>query len=207
MQTSAYTPEAICKCLGMPSFEEDPACTRAVESIRVLLKPSFHPEVCLTFADGKVSVVSARSMIWRQSEPSPVLTDRDEGTIPPAVSADLISSMVPIAKPGAVPGIMIDGMPTELLHFQDGAIALRVGGNAGRKGDFSGFIALAIATAWECISSPYCRNSLAEAAEYVGKSLPHESEPARKPIIGTMVLGTEEDRAQLLEALRRHRDG
>jgi hypothetical protein len=193
--------------MGMPSFEEDPACTRAVEAIRLLLKPSFHPEVCLTFADGNVSVVTARSMIWRQFEPSPMLTDRDEGTIPSVVFNDLIASMVPVAQAGVVTGIMIDGMPTELLHFQTGAIALRTGGNAGRKGSFSGFIALAIATAWDCISSPYCRNSLAEAAEYIGKSLPRESEPERKPLIETMVLGPQEDRAQLLEALRRHRDG
>jgi hypothetical protein len=193
--------------MGMQSFEDDPACTSAAEAIRLLLKPSFHPEICLTFADGKVLVVSARVMIWRQFEPSPVLTDRAEGTVPAAEFAKLFSSLVPVTRPGAVPGIVIDGMPSELLHFQSGAVALKVGGNASGKGDFSGFVALAIATAWEYVSNPYCRNSLAEAAEYVGASLPREPEPARKPTIGTMVLGPGEDRAQLLEALRRRRDG
>lgn len=193
--------------MGMPSFEQDPACTGATEAVRILLKPSFHPETCLTFADGQVSVVSARTMIWHQFEPAPMLTDRAEGAIPADVFSRLLASMVPVTRPGAVPGIMIDGMPSELLHFQHGAITLKVGGNAAGRGDFSAFLALAIATAWECISNPYCRNSLAEAAKYVGQSLPREHEPARKPTIETIVLGPEEDRAELLEALRRHRDG
>ena len=193
--------------MGMSSFEEDPTCKRAVKAVRLLLKPSFHPEVCLTFADGNVSVVCARTMIWRQFKPLPVLTDRAEGTIALSRFADLLSLVGPIARPGAVPGIMIDGMPLDLLHFQDGSVALKAGGNASRKGDFSTFVAQAIATAWECISNPYCRNSLADAAEYVGKSFPREVAPPRKPTIETMVLGPQDDREQLLEALRKHRDG
>ncbi|MCE4557195.1 hypothetical protein [Pelomonas cellulosilytica] len=207
MKTDAYTPDAICKSMGMPSFEEDPDCSCAAEAIRLLLKPSFHPEICITFADGKVSVVCARFMIWHQFEPSPMLTDRDRGAVPPAVAASLISSMTPVVHPGAVPGITIDGMPTDLLHFRSGSVALRVGGNAGRKGNFSGFIAQAIATAWEHISNPYCRNSLAQAGEYVNRSLPRDVEPPqRKPTIETRVLGSSEDRAELLAALKQHHD-
>lgn len=207
MQTEAYTTDAICQCMGMPSFDGDPACTGAGEAIRLLLKPSFHPELCITFADGLVSVVCARAMIWRKFEPSPMVTDRAQGVVPASVFATLTSSMVPVAHPGAVPGIVIDGMPVELLHFLRGSVTLKVGGNAGKRGDFSGFVALAITAAWECVSSPYCRNALAAAAEYVGKKLPHEAEPPRKPTIETLVLGPQEDREQLLEALRKHRDG
>ena len=193
--------------MGMSSFEEDAACKSAVEAIRLLLKPSFHPEVCLTFTDGTVSVVCARSMIWHQFEPSPVFTDRAKGSIPLSRFADLASCLVPVARPGAVPGIIIDGMPSDLLHYQNGSVALKVGGNASGRGDFSSFVALAIATAWESISNPYCRNSLAEAAEYVGKSLPRAVAPPRKPTIETLVLGPQEEREELLEALRRRRDG
>lgn len=207
MRTGQYTAEAICKCMGLPSFEADPACTGAVEAIRLLLKPSFHPEICLTFVGGNVLVVCARSMIWRQSEPSPTLTDRAEGVIGPEAFRDLVSSVVPVSHPGAVPGISIDGMPSELLHFQRGSVELRVGGNAGRQGDFSAFVALAIVTAWKRVPDPYCRNALAEAAEYVNMRLPREHEPPRKPSLQTMVLGPKEDREQLLEALTKHRDG
>jgi len=205
MQTDAYTTEAICASLGLPSFEQDPACTRATQALRLLLKPSFHPEICLTFADGNVSVVSARAMIWHQFEPAPMLTDRSEGVVPPEVFTSLFAPMAAVAKSGAVRGIMIDGMPSELLLFRGGAVALRTGGNAGKQGDYSALVGLAISTAWDCISNPLCRNSLSDAAEYLGKKLPREFEPARKPTIGTMVLGSEEDRAELLEALRMSR--
>ena len=203
MQTDAYTTEAICASMGLPSFEKDPACTRATQALRLLLKPSFHPEICLTFADGNVSVISARAMIWHQFEPAPVLTDRAEGIVPAEVFERLFAPMASVAKSGAVRGIMIDGMPTELSLFRDGAVTLRTGGNVGKQGEYSTLVRLAISTAWDCISNPFCRNSLSDAAEYVGQKLPREFEPARRPTIGTMVLGPEQDRAELLEALRR----
>ncbi len=206
MQTDVYTAEAICRSLGLPSFEQDPLCTNATDAVRLLLKPSFHPEVCVTLADGNVFVVSARFMIWRQFEPSPMLTDRDKGSISKDSFANLIASMVPFKFPGAVPGIVVDGMPIDLLHLSRGSVVLKVGGNASSRGDFSAFVSLAIAAAWESISNAYCRNALAEAAEYVGTKLPRTSEPARKPTIETMVLGPKEDRAQLLEAIRKHHD-
>jgi len=122
--------------MGMPAFEQDPACTSVPEAVRLLLKPSFHPELCLTFVEGKVSVVCARSMIWRQFEPAPMITDRADGALSAGVFNDLTSSIVPISHPGAVQGIMIDGMPAEALHFQGGSVNLKIGGNAGRKGIF-----------------------------------------------------------------------
>ncbi|WKB56031.1 hypothetical protein [Eleftheria terrae] len=193
--------------MGIASFKNDPTCTDAAEAIRLLLMPSFHPEICITFGLGKVSVVCARTMIWRHFEPSPVLTDRGEGPIRQAEFGGLLDSMTPIAtSPDAVPGIIIDGMPTELLHLRAGAIALKVGGNGGKAGNFSVFIAHAIALAWDSISNAYCRNALSDAAKYVGKCLPRVSEPQRKPVVETVVLGLEEDRAQLMEALRRRYD-
>ncbi|MBB4224545.1 hypothetical protein GGD71_005341 [Variovorax guangxiensis] len=131
-----------------------------------------------------------------------MLTDRAEGIVPAEVFTRLLAPAEPVVRSGAVRDIMIDGMPSELLVFRDGAVALRTEGNAGKRGDYSALVGFAISTAWDCISNPFCRNALADAGEYVGKKLPREVEPARKPTIGTMVLGSEEDRAELLEALR-----
>lgn len=203
MRTDSYTAEAICKSLGLPSFDQDPACLQAAAALRLLLKPSFHPEICLTFLDGKVSVVSARFMIWRQFEPSPMLTDRAEGALTDEAFAALLASTTPVAKPGDIPGIVIDGMPVELLCFRGGALALKAGGNASGEGDHATFVGSAITTAWECISNSHCRNSLVDAAEYVGKKLPRDPELPRKPTVETMILGAEEDRMKVLDALRR----
>lgn len=204
MRTDLYTAEAICQSMGLPSFDQDPACLRATAAMRLLLKPSFHPEICLTFTDGKISVVSARFMIWHQFEPSPMLTDRAEGWMPDDTFIALLASTKPVAaNPDAVPGLIIDGMPSELLCFSEGAVTLRAGGNAGRRGDYSHVIGVAITAAWERIANPHCRNALVDVAGYVDIKLPRDPEPDRKPTVETMVLGAEDDRMQVIEALRK----
>lgn len=190
--------------MGMTSFESDAACTAPAAAMRILLMPSFHPEICITFAEGQVSVVSARAMVWHQFKPKPMLTDRAQGSISAEVFSKLLASMVPITNPDAVFGMMIDGMTTELLQFQSGIPVIRAGRDGPNKGNFSAFVRLAITSAWECISNPYCRNALAEAACYLGMKLPREQEPERKPTIEMMVLGPEEIRTQLLDALLRN---
>ncbi len=202
MKTEAYTAEAICVSLGIPSFIGDPACLRAKCALRLLLKPSFHPEICLTFADEKVLVVCARGMVWRQLEPAPMLTDRAEGVVSAEARRSLIERAAAVANLERFPSMFVDGMPSEFLLFHDGSLTLRGEGNAGRVGDFSRMVELAIVSAWNCISNVHSRNALADASEYVGKKLARESAPARKPVMETMILGVEEDRAQLIEALR-----
>lgn len=207
MHIDAYTAEAICKCIGLPSFEHDPLCINATEAIRLLLMPSFHPEVCITLADGKVSAVAARSMIWRQPEPFPVLSDRSNGDLEPDAFANLLECLASIAQSlEASRGVLIDGMPFELLRFTRGAITLRARGNAGGRGAESEFVAQAIRATWECSSDHHLRNALAEAGHYAGISLPLQSDLPRKPLVGTIVLGSADDRAELLEALRKHHD-
>jgi hypothetical protein len=141
-------------------------------------------------------------------EPAPMLTDKDSGKLFPEEFASLIEAMKPLERQGTVSGIVIDGMPVDLVHLRNGTAQGRHEGNAGGNGDFSSFVSQAISVAWQRIENVYCRNALAEAAEYVGTRLPRSTEPQRKPTIETVVLGPEEDRAQLLEALRKmHRDG
>lgn len=205
MQTDAYTADAICQCMGLLSFDGDLELASASEAVRLLLKPSFHPEVCITIADAQVSVVSARSMIWRMFEPAPVLTDRAQASLSSEAFDSLLRQMQPVKQANGVPGIVIDGMPTDLLHIKTGKIVLRVGGNAGgRRGDFSAFVSAVIRAVWDLISNVHCRNALADTAGYVGESLPRLDEPPRKPTVATVVLGPAEERAELLAALKRH---
>src|SRR5689334_6957557 len=53
-----YTPENICKALGLPAFVPE---VEEGWAARILLKPSFHVEVCITFVvTGDVSRVEIR---------------------------------------------------------------------------------------------------------------------------------------------------
>jgi len=138
-----------------------------------------------------------------------MLTYRSEASLPGGIFEALLTSLAGISQSSlnAIQDIVLDGMPTELLHSRSGTLVMKAKGNAAAKGDFAALVALAIGAAWQCISNPHCRNSLADAAEYVGKSLPRETELARKPVVETMVLGAEKDRVQVLEALRKHHEG
>jgi hypothetical protein len=201
MRTDAYTAEAICSSLGLSSFANDPVCTHAKRSVRVLLTPSFHPEICLTFADDKLEVISARKMIWHQVEPAPVLTDRAKQTIPPGVLTDLFEHLEAEETSSNSGWGMIDGMSAELLAFRDGVLVLSTGRRDCLRGDSSAWVKLAISLAWPSLSDPHCRNALAAAARYIGENLPLDIEPARKPAVTTLVLGPAEDRAELLAAI------
>jgi hypothetical protein len=204
MHIKAYTPETICQCLGLVGFEVDPGLSKAGEAMRLLLMPSFHPEVCITIADGRVSVVAARSMIWRQSDPAPMFAYKDEGEITAESFSRLIAAFAEVADVTKASGLAIDGMPVDFLLLQRGSPLQRVQHNVGRQSRFATFAAQVVSAAWNSLQNVYCRNALAKAAKYGGLELPLIPEPPRKPTIGTLVLGPEEDRAQLLEALRKH---
>lgn len=205
MRTDAYTADAICVCMGLPSFANDPVCTRAKRSVRILLTPSFHPEICVTFADGKLEVVSARDMIWHQFEPAPMLTDRAEKTIAPEVLTELFEHLEAQETSSKDGWAMIDGMPAELLAFREGVPMFSTGRRACSRADSPAWVRQAISVAWQSILDPYCRNALSAAAKYIGEDLPLDIEPARKPAIRTLMLGPAEDRAELLAAIQRNR--
>lgn len=98
---------------------------------------------------------------------------------------------------------MIDGMNAEVALFREGVLVFRVTRVAGMRDDWAAILGRVIETTWESIESPYCRNTLADAGKYAGLTLPQETEPVRKPFVGTVVLGTEEERTEVLEALRK----
>lgn len=222
---SNYTPEAICQCLGLAGFEADPLLNKAKRAMRLLLMPSFHPETCITIADGKVSVVTAQSAIWQQFNPAaPVfrsadrgesqvhinvpslytLTNTDEGQI----TTDCFSQLITAFKEGTnvtqKSGIAIDGMSVDSLLFLDGSIYSRVQHNVAVQSKFTVFVAQAIYAAWSSLQNVKCKNMLSEAAKYVDLELLQTPEPPYKPTVKTLVLGPEEDRAQLIEALKKH---
>lgn len=204
MQTDAYTPTNICQCLGLVGFDVDPQLSKANEAIRLLLKPSFHPEVCVTIVDGRVSVVAARWMIWRQFEPAPMLTDRAEGELSEETFARLVAKFNEASTTVQGTGLAIDGMPVDALLFRSGSQVLRVQQNVGLRAPFAAISAQVISEAWNSLESAYCRNALAEAGKYAGLTLPLTPEPPRKPTIETLILGPEGDRIQLMQALKKH---
>ena len=79
MQLEQYTADAICRSMGLDAFAPSgPSC------VRVVLRPSFHPEVCVTVAEtagsarARMSVVALTEMLWRQHAPRRLPELREE---------------------------------------------------------------------------------------------------------------------------------
>lgn len=135
MRPDHYTPETICRCIELPGFETDPDITSSGEAIRLLLQPSFHPEVCITFKNGPresaVSVVAARTMVWHLLNPAPVLAEQDQGEISMECFTHLATALAAASGNQGATSIVLDGMPVNALLMRNGELLFKVRHNAG----------------------------------------------------------------------------
>lgn len=178
MRVEDYTPTNICQCLGLEGFENDSAFADAPMTMRLLLRPSFHPEVCVTFTEQSgrvaVSVVAARTMVWRRSVPESVPVDRDEGEIDKGEFSALLLGFLKCHKNCDPEPLYLDGMPVDGVLVQDGAVAVQFRHNAGDP-VLGNFVVKAITAIWSCIGQRDCKSALIEASRYTGFDLPFMS--------------------------------
>jgi len=211
MQLANYTSENICLALGMEGFANDWHLANADESIRVLLMPSFHPEVCVSFLKKgdsvSVTVQSAGQQIWHQEWPTPKLTaiDSAAGSISLDGYFTLVESFEAAANPPDGPRFFVlDGMPTHSIHRRAGERVLDISKNASAEPTYRKFIWHVVSVAWEGILDPRVRNALREAGLYANVALPAQEVSPPKPEVRMVVLGQESETAGILATLERH---
>ncbi len=119
MNPQHYTSDAICQAMQLGAFV-DPSWAGASSSVlRVVLTPSFHPEVCLTMVERPdsvlLSVVALNEQLW--SHPAEVFraTSREEAKLSGDVFSELarrfetaVNSAGPVRR-----YVCIDGMGSE----------------------------------------------------------------------------------------------
>jgi hypothetical protein len=209
MQLSNYTSQNIARALGLTGFENDEDIAAAQVALRVLVLPSFHPELCLTFlktpSGCTLSVISANEQIWQQAWPTPhraetcvasgiVLAEALDGLITSARRAD----STPNARV-----VVLDGMRVHTVLRVDRRREVDISENVGQRGAYGEFVAAALEIAWNAVSGPEVQNALRAAGSYVGSEIPEQSVPPKKPTVRTVVLGPEDVASQLLESLKR----
>src|SRR6478752_6232784 len=76
MRLENYTSELICKAVGLKGFVEDAWRVGEAPNIRVVLTPSFHPEIVITLngtdALWRLNVLSAKEQVWHLEMTRPV---------------------------------------------------------------------------------------------------------------------------------------
>lgn len=209
MQSASYTSQNIARALGLDGFENDDRLAVSRQALRLLLLPSFHPELCVSFtrsgADVELSVVAAKEQIWHQAGPSPKATTTCVA-IAPVTSAQLDVLAALARNAAAAPAqavVVIDGMTVHTVMRVDQQCELDLKTNVGKRSAYAEFVAQALKLAWNAVTDARVKNALRAAGSYVGLVLQEQALPPEKPTIRTVVLGTEEEAAQLLRALKR----
>ena len=210
MQSANYTSENICRALGLGGFANDWQLAKADQCIRVLLKPSFDREVCISILcnAGTVSlcVVAALSQIWLQDWPVPQLTQMEQEV--GMLSEQQYTRFLSLLNLAAVPTqathvVVLDGMQAHSVLRAGGKGVSNLDQNVGGNASYGAFVAEVIEQAHSVLAGPSIRNALADAGRYVGLRIPLEVVPPTKDVVHTLVLGNKEETAQLLDALRR----
>jgi len=205
VQLAQYTADAICRSMGLDAFE--PAGSPCV---RVLLKPSFHPEVCVTVAGAteagraRLSVVALSEMLWRQPFPRRLPELREEVGVPAELFTEAVAGFTAAFADRERDGrrVCLDGMGVECCRLAAG-VAERFAEHVSRPA-VSEFVRQLVWWSWVACRVPGVRNALAGCARYLGAEYPRQSDPERPPAGGLLVLGTPEARAGYFEALRNH---
>lgn len=204
MRLEQYTADAICRSMGLDAFEP----TGPSPAVRVLLKPSFHPEVCLTLTPDAdptracLSVVALTESFWRQQAPRRLPELREEIAVPADVYSEAVTGLASALadRDRGDRMICVDGMGIECCHVSTDGIE-RFAEHVYRS-TLSTFLDRLIWVAWTACRVTGVRNALADCAWYLGKDYPRESDPERPPVRRVLILGEPDARAEYFELLR-----
>ena len=208
MHTKEYHLENICRCLGLPGFDSDPALAAADRAVRLLLLPSFDPEVCITISETAgnitVAIIAARSMIWHKLELGYVLTHQNQFGMDDHLARPLLDDLRTATenhKEGQF--FVIDGMPTHGVFFEKGQKARSFESNLGMPDELSHCTGRMVTMLRDQANVVPCKNALARLGKYLGLDLPEiKPDTDGKATVSTLVLGPAEERAELMQALR-----
>jgi len=210
MQLEDYTADSICHSMSLPGFVEQPWLQAEKPTLRVVLTPSFHPELCITLAQRSdsslLSVVVLLEQFWAQRSLVRLPHEREEVTLPVAASTEILA-LFSVAHASLDPekrDICIDGMGSESCLVTK-AGTQRLHSHVFSKAAIGQFVAQLVELAWNSCRRPQVRNALARAASYMDVEYPLLDVPREPTITRVAILGTPEARRDYFEMLLRNK--
>ncbi|MBI3097583.1 MAG: hypothetical protein HYY93_04960 [Planctomycetes bacterium] len=208
MNSEDYTADYICRAMGLASFVEDSWNRDGAERLRILLMPSFDPEVCITLFQlgeiARMSVVVPVEMIWHAPYPVVLTTLHDEIDLPIAECKGMLAAFGRVQENiNTTPRqFCLDGMPVETARVEGGSERRFSRGNPGNPGPVEReYLATLLRFAWDKCRSLRVKNALSRVARYVDVDLPRSQEPPAPPLTNLLVLGTEGEKQSFLQRL------
>ena len=207
MNLKDYTVDNICRAMLLPGFIEDSWTQSDQPVLRLVLTPSFSPEVCLTITHRNdqtiISVDAFVEQFWLL--PSPVQSSpcNFEEVICESNVFDHIVNLFEMAEEKSkqkLGYICIDGMGIETCLISRGCIRQFKFHVANQEP--GGFVSQTIAKAWNGCRDPQIRNALAHCAFYLGERYSLEEMPPKVSVVNLAILGTPSEKHEYLEKLR-----
>lgn len=211
MKYAEYTPDTVCNAMGLPAFRDEASLNGMGPSMRLLLEPSFHPEVCITMKRAEsTSVVEVRALgssLWQWNAPAPLPTAFTEQF---AVGSDKMeafaAAFLQVADSMQQEGIgkwtTLDGMPAAVVLRSSGHLR-ELEGNVSGHAVFGQFVATVLEWVHGNLPGGVCRNAVVAAGAYVDLHLPVEPMPAQSAVVRVVMLGDEEGKREVVDRLNR----
>lgn len=193
--------------MGLTGFIETSWSESEQPFLRVVLTPSFHPEVCITVAPGanvaSLSVIALAEHLWAQKA-DVYLPHNDERF---EITKDAFEDLVVLFKAAYAafdpnPGFgCLDGMGSEscLVSRSD---SKRLRAHVSEQQETGKFVVRLVDIAWNGCQNPRVRNALAGTARYLGTKYPLDPLPETTPVTRLAILGSPEERHDFLEMLK-----
>lgn len=210
MNLNNYTEDRICREMGLPGFTSDPLIENSFLAVRLLLKPSFHPElgisVIISGPEALLQTAALGEQLWTLPSaawhPSFAIEtqefSRNEGER--MVSATE-SAFLSLGGSGKSRGMtLIDGMPFVLAFIKKGWPALFQGNACAPQ--FGEIIKPYLQLAWEHANDEICKRAIHSASRYVGLNLPPLEANHHTPATRLLFLGNQQETQQVINAVR-----
>jgi len=198
MKYQDYTNEAICLAMGI-----GPVVPPMKEALRVILRPSFHPEACITLEPERVTAVALESMLWRAASACRMPEFAETASLAEGVLERMTARHEEILgrRPKDIGNrVYLDGMPLSVIQVSAGKV-LEIDGHGCEK-ELSGLIRQVLELAYSAMSMPELKNALADCGRYVDLKLP-KVEVVKRTVQRILVLGEERVSKDLIEAVVR----
>jgi hypothetical protein len=210
MRHEDYTSDTICRAMGLSGFVENSWTESEQPFLRVVLTPSFHPEVCITVAPGanvaSLSVVALVDQLWARKADVRSSCDDERVDVTPSAFEEVVG-LFQAAHAAFNPNrkfVYIDGMRSESCLVSR-AHTRRIRAHVSEQQATDKFVARLVEIAWSGCKHPRVRNALAGAAIYLGIKYSLDPLPERKPVTHLAVFGSPEDRRDFLEMLKKQK--
>jgi len=212
MRLEDYTADAICRAMGLSGFVEQPWTQAENQTLRVVLTPSFHPELCLTFSQSSdstpLSIAVLLDQLW--ARPSVVCLPHEcEEIDMPSVVFDEVLALFATARASYDPQrryVYCDGMGSESCLSSRGGTQ-RLDAHVSSDAAVGKLVTRLIGLAWNSCRRARVRNALAQAARYLEIEYPLQDVPPQPPITRLAILGPPEEKRDCFEMLQRVKKG